>query len=198
MSGEGDDPHSDPDPEDIGRPDGTDHDWPVLDSRVEYETGWYTGGYDEVEQPDGSAKRYYWAELPDAAVVVAVLDGELLMVEQFRPTIREHCLELPAGIVESGESFTEAGGRELREETGFEAGSLSLLETVNCTTGVLRHRRGIVWAEGLEPARRKLDGSEFLAVRTVPVGEALETVREPPTNDATLEGVLLAREEGLL
>jgi ADP-ribose pyrophosphatase len=198
MSGEGDDPHSDPDPEDVDRPDGLDHDWPVLDSQVEYETGWYTGGYDEVEQPDGSSKRYYWAELPDAAVVVSVLDGELLMVEQFRPTIREHCLELPAGIVESGESFTEAGGRELREETGFEAGGLSLLETVNCTTGVLRHRRGIVWAEGLEPARRKLDGSEFLAVRTVPVEEALETVREPPTNDATLEGILIAREEGLL
>ncbi|MEF8863441.1 MAG: NUDIX hydrolase [Haloarculaceae archaeon] len=196
--GDGGDPHPDPDPGGVDRPDGTDHDWPVIDSRVEYETGWYTGGYDEVEQPDGSAKRYYWAELPDAAVVVSTLHGDLLMVEQFRPTIREHCLELPAGIVESGESFTDAGGRELREETGFEAAGLSLLETVNCTTGVLRHRRGIVWAEGLEPARRKLDGNEFLAVRTVPVEEALETVREPPTNDATLEGILIAREEGLL
>jgi ADP-ribose pyrophosphatase len=196
------DPHPDaesaPDPEGVDRPDGTDHDWPVLDSQVEYETGWYTGGYDEVEQPDGSSKRYYWAELPDAAVVVSVLDGELLMVEQFRPTIREHCLELPAGIVESGESFADAGRRELREETGFEAEKCRLLQAVDCTTGLLRHRRGIVWAEGLEPARRKLDGSEFLAVRTVPVEEALETVREPPTNDATLEGILLARVEGLL
>jgi ADP-ribose pyrophosphatase len=194
----GDDPHPDPDPEGVDRPDGTDHDWPVLESAVEYETGWYTGGYDEVEQPDGSRKRYYWAELPDAAVVVSTLDGELLMVEQFRPTIREHCLELPAGIVESGESFAEAGGRELREETGFEAEECRLLQAVNCTTGVLRHRRGIVWAEGLSPASRKLDGNEFLAVTAVPVEEALERVREPPTNDATLEGILIAREEGLL
>ena len=196
--GSGGDPHPDPDPEEVDRPDGTDHDWPVLESAVEYETGWYTGGYDEVEQPDGSSKRYYWAELPDAAVVVAALDGDLLMVEQFRPTVREHCLELPAGIVESGESFAQAGGRELREETGFAAEECTLLETVNCTTGVLRHRRGIVWAEGLDPARRKLDGNEFLAVTTVPVEEALATVRDPPTNDATLEGILIAREEGLL
>ena len=186
------------DPTEIDRPDGTDHDWPVLDSATEYETGWYTGGYDEVEQPDGSSKRYYWAELPDAAVVVAVLDGEVLMVEQFRPTIREHCLELPAGIVEPGESFAEAGRRELREETGYEAEECRLLEAVNCTTGVLRHRRGIVWAEGLEPAGRKLDGNEFLAVTSVPVEDAFAVVREPPTNDATLEGILLAREEGLL
>jgi ADP-ribose pyrophosphatase len=186
-----------PDPSDA-RPDGTDHDWPVLDSETEYETGWYAGGYDEVVQPDGSSKRYYWAELPDAAVVVAILEGEVLMVEQFRPTIREHCLELPAGIVEPGESFAEAGGRELREETGYEADDCTLLETLNCSTGVLRHRRGIVWAEGLERSRRKLDGNEFLAVTSVPVEEALETVREPPTNDATLEGILLAREEGLL
>ena len=198
ADGSGGDPHPDPDPEGVVRPDGTDHDWPVLESAVEYETGWYTGGYDEVEQPDGSRKRYYWAELPDAAVVVAVLDGELLMVEQFRPTIREHCLELPAGIVEADESFTTAGARELREETGFEAEECRLLQAVNCSTGVLRHRRGVVWAEGLSPASRKLDGNEFLAVRTVPVEEALETVREPPTNDATLEGVLIAREEGLL
>jgi ADP-ribose pyrophosphatase len=59
------------------------HDWPVLTSAVEYETGWYTGGYDLVEQPDGSTKRYYWAELPDAVVIVAVTDGTLVMVDQY-------------------------------------------------------------------------------------------------------------------
>jgi len=176
----------------------TDHDWPVIESVTEYDTGWYTGGYDLVEQPDGSTKRYYWAELPPAAVVVAVVDDQLLFVEQFRPTIRETQLELPAGIVEDGESFTTAAARELREETGFAPDSTALLDDFWACTGVLRHRRGIVFAEGLTPAARDLDANEFLTVRTVPVSEALETVRSPPTNDATIEGVLLAREEGLL
>lgn len=180
------------------RPDGTDHDWEVLESTAEYETGWYTGGYDLVELPDGRTKKYYWAELPPAAVVVAVVEDEVLMVEQFRPTIRELCYELPAGIVEDGESFTTAGARELREETGFEPNSTALLESFWCSTGVLRHERGLVWAEGLEPAARKLDGNEFLAVRTVPVAEALELAREPPANDATIEGLLLAEEAGLI
>jgi ADP-ribose pyrophosphatase len=174
------------------------HEWPVIESEREYETGWYTGGYDRVRQPDGSEKNYYWAELPDAAVVVATTGDELVMVDQYRPTIREQCLELPAGIVEDDESYTTAGARELREETGFEAAGVSLIEEFSCSTGVLRHRRGIVFAEGLEPVDRELDDNEFLSVMTVPIDEALQVARREPANDATIEGILLAQADGLL
>jgi len=103
------------------------HEWPVVASEPEYETGWYTGGYDRVEQPDGTEKSYYWAELPDAVVVVARTDDELVVVDQYRPAIRE-----------------------------------------------------------------------FLSVRTVPTEDALDVARREPANDATIEGILLARAEGLL
>lgn len=171
---------------------------PVLESVVEYDNTWYTGGYDLVEQPDGSTKRYYWAELPTAVVIIARDDDELVFVDQYRPTIRGTQMELPAGIVESGESFTAAGARELREETGFAAGTVTLLEDFWVCTGLLRHRRGIVFATDLTPTERELGDSEFLTPRTVPVEDAIETVRGNPTNDATLEGVLLADHEGLL
>jgi len=121
-----------------------------------------------------------------------------VFVEQYRPTIRETCLECVAGIVEDGESYTTAGARELREETGFDASSLALLQTFQVATGVLRHERAIVFAEGLEPAERELDSNEFITVRTVPVAEAVEVARAQPANDATIEAVLLAREDGLL
>jgi len=180
-------------------PPGAPHpDWPVIETAVEYETGWFTGGYDLVEQPDGSRKRYYWAELPAAAVVIAAADGDVLFVEQYRPTIRETQLELPAGIVEAGESFTAAGRRELREETGFAAEATSRLQRVWCTTGLLRHRRGYVFAEGLSPVGTDLDDNEFVTPRAVPADEALAVAREEPTNDATLGGLLVAREEGLI
>ena len=172
--------------------------WPVREVAVEYDPGWFVGGYDRVEQPDGTEKKYYWAELPPATVVIAVGDDEVLFVEQYRPTVRNTQLELPAGIVEPGESYTAAGARELAEETGFAPSSTSLLQEVWCSTGVLRHKRGYVFAEGLEPVDVEADSNEFLVPHAVPVDEALELTREPPTNDATLEGLLLAAHEGLL
>lgn len=174
------------------------HDWPVLESAVEYDTPWYTGGYDLVEQPDGSTKRYYWAALAPAVVVVAVDGDDLLLVEQYRPTIGELQLELPAGIVEDEETFVEAGERELREETGFAASETRLLQEFWVATGVLRHRRGIVYATDLQEVGATLDDNEFLTITTVPTEKAVETARRQPTNDATIEGVLLAQADGLL
>ena len=56
----------------------------------------------------------------------------------------------------------------------------------------------IVFADGLEPVERDLDDNEFLSVRTLPVDDVADAVRRGVPNEATVEGVLLAREEGLL
>ena len=173
-------------------------DWDVLETAVEYETGWYTGGYDLVEQPDGSTKRYYWAELPPAVVIVPITDGEVVFVEQYRPAVGEAFLELPAGIVEADEAFAEAGARELGEETGFVPAEVSLLQEYWVATGVLRHERAVVVATGLTAGERSLEGNEFLSVTTRPVEEAIAAARSAPANDATIEGLLLAAADGYL
>lgn len=178
----------------------TESEWPVLETAVEYETGWYEGGYDLVEQPDGSTKRYYWADLPPAVVIVAILaeESEILFVEQYRPTIRETCLELPAGIVEDDEDYETAGRRELEEETGMRPDSVKLIQRIDVATGVLRHERGFVVATGLSEGKRKLDGNEFLTTRRVPIEKAIEKARTQPANDATLEGLILAKMDGYI
>ena len=173
-------------------------DWTVRESVVEYETGWYTGGYDLVEQPDGSEKKYFWADLPPAVVIVALADDEVVFVEQHRPAVGKAFLELPAGIVEDTESYEAAAARELAEETGYTPERVTLLEEFWVATGVLRHRRGIVVAEDLAPGDPGREGNEFLSVTTRPTEEALAAAREPPANDATLEGLLLAMADGYL
>lgn len=185
--------------------------WPVTASEVAYETGWYTAGYDEVEQPDGTTKRYYWVELPPAVVVLARDTDSLVMIRQYRPVIRRDCLELVAGIVEeadgaepgggpaSATAYERAGVRELEEETGVEAGSVTFLDSWWVATGVLRHERGVVLATDLTTTgNRALDTNEFIEVTRVPIDEAIARAREPPANDATLEALLLADHEDLL
>lgn len=189
--------------------------WSLLDTQISIETGWYDGGFDLCRQPDGSRKRYYWAALPPAVVVVPLLDDDVVFIEQYRPAIRRRCLELPAGIVErvadpetanrtpvgdevGRESYASAAIRELREETGYRAETTTTLESFWCATGVLRHRRGVVVAEDLEPGARRLESNEFIELRRVPRAEAVTAARKRPVNDASLEALLLAAADGFL
>ena len=47
------------------------------------------------------------------------LETEVLLVTQFRPPIEKLSIELPAGLIDPGESAGEAALRELKEETGY-------------------------------------------------------------------------------
>jgi len=185
--------------------------WPIRESHTEYETGWYDGGYDLVEQPDGTTKRYYWAHLPPAVVIVARAGDDVVMLRQYRPTTRRRFLELPAGIVEHRDgdrsedggaapaAYESAARRELEEETGYVADEATCLQRTWVATGVLRHERGIVAVPDATPeGERALDTNEFIEVERVPVDAAVERAREAPANDATLEALLLAARDGVL
>lgn len=89
----------------------------------------WSGRHVEVRDRDGWE---YAARVGDrtAAVVLAVDDGHVLLVEQHRPPLGARCLELPAGLVgdeEAGEADETAAARELEEETGWRAGRLEPL-----------------------------------------------------------------------
>jgi ADP-ribose pyrophosphatase len=73
----------------------------------------------------------------DAAAVLAITPGgDAVLVRQFRPPVRDHLLEIPAGLLDvAGESPEECARRELFEETGFRAASIEPLTTYVASPG---------------------------------------------------------------
>jgi ADP-ribose pyrophosphatase len=83
---------------------------------------------DEIRLPNGVVSRREIIEHPEAVVIVPILaPGKIVLIRQFRTAARKVLLEIPGGLIETGEVPVVAAQRELREETGFRAGSLSPL-----------------------------------------------------------------------
>lgn len=75
-----------------------------------------------------------------AAVIVAIDDGHVLVVEQYRVPLGRACIELPAGLVgddAAGEAAAVAAARELEEETGYRAGSMTSLGEYHSSPGMV-------------------------------------------------------------
>ena len=63
-------------------------------------------------------------------VIGVTAAGEVVLVRQFRFGVQSICLEVPGGVIDPGEAPEAAARRELREETGYEAGELQLLSVL--------------------------------------------------------------------
>ena len=95
----------------------------------------------------------YSIEAPDFAMVIALtLEGQLLLVRQFRHAVGKMTLEVPAGHVEVGESPEEAARKELLEETGYIAETFGLLATLSPSTARFTNRIWCFFAADAKPA----------------------------------------------
>jgi ADP-ribose pyrophosphatase len=94
---------------------------------------------------------------PDWVSVVPVTeDGKFVLVRQYRPGIDGPTLEVPGGMIDPGEDPATAALRELREETGYGAGSLVPLGATHPNPVLQSNRHHMFLARGLrrlgEPA----------------------------------------------
>ena len=71
--------------------------------------------------PGGTTAEFEVVELSDSAAVLALTpDHHVVLVREFRPGPEEILLELPGGVVESGQAPIDAARAELLEEAGYE------------------------------------------------------------------------------
>lgn len=110
-----------------------------------------------------------------AAVILAIDDGAVLLVEQYRVPLGCRCLELPAGLVGdevAGEAVEQAAARELEEETGYRAGRVESLGLFHASPGMTSEAFTLVRATDL--TRVGAGGGvaeEAISVHRVPIAE---------------------------
>lgn len=155
----------------------------------------FTVWEENVLLPNGKAVWQSWVDhQPTVAIVALNAQNEILLIRQFRNATKQTLWEIPAGTMDHGtESPMICAGRELAEETGFRAESLTELFAGYLLPGYCNEYMYFFLAEGLVFAPLAPDEDEFIEVIPTSFAEALELLKKGKIIDAkTALGLLLA------
>ena len=130
-----------------------------------------------------------------AAVILAVDDGHVLLVEQFRVPLGKICLELPAGLIgddTEGEAVELAATRELEEETGYRPARIESLGEFFSSPGMVSESFFFVRAHGLTKVSEGggVEG-ENITVHRVPLSGITAFIAEKRAAGCAIDAKLL-------
>lgn len=132
---------------------------------------------DDVVLPNGNtSKREYVSHNGGAAVLPIDEEGNVYLVRQFRYAYREEILEIPAGKIEKGEDPKICAIRELSEETGWEAETISLLSCLYPSPGYTNEHLYVYLAKVKTLKNSHVDENEFLEMEKYTLNEAYSMV----------------------
>ena len=147
---------------------------------------------DTIRQASGGATIREVVLHPGGVTAVPVLDdGRLLLIRQFRYPIGKFILELPAGKLDSGQPPLETIARELEEETGHRAGTLTHECTFYTTPGISNESIHLFIARDLTQSAQCLEEGEHITLEAYSPEECLRKIEAGEITDGkTILGIL--------
>jgi len=133
-----------------------------LDSNQVYTDPWLSVRQDTVRLPDGTRGVYSVVDTADCSLVIPIDDDRLHLVEQYRYPVAARCWEFPSGSTNEALDSDAAAvaARELREETGLSATTLTLLGTLDTMPSTLNQKCTVFLATGLSQHSPQRDPEE--------------------------------------
>ena len=116
------------------------------------------GGTVSLDNGDTAVREY--VQHPGGVAIVPVVDGNVILIQQFRIAIERELIELPAGRLEPGEEPIQCAARELEEELGYRAKELISLASYFSSVGFEDERMYIFLALDPEKATLKREADE--------------------------------------
>lgn len=137
------------------------HEIETADSTIVYQNRWMSVREDAIVRADGSAGLYSVVDKPDFAVIAAVSDGQIHLVEQYRYPVRGRFWEMPQGSWE-GQTVDPLvlAAAELREETGLVAGAMQHAGRLYLAYGYSSQAYDVFLASDLVAGDNQLDAEE--------------------------------------
>lgn len=122
---------------------------------------------------------------PGAVVILAVDENNcLLILRQFRQTITDYLLELPAGTREAGEDPLVTAKRELIEEAGVAASNWISLGSVYSAPGITDEQLHLYFASDLRKETLPQDEDEVIEIQRMSTGEVESAIQTGALQDA--------------
>ena len=168
----------------------------VIDSRIIYGGKKATLRLDTIELGGGNTSIREIVEHPGVVAVVPIdSDGNVVLVRQYRLAAEAALLEIPAGVMDPGETPEKAAQRELAEEIGMRAGRLTPLAGFFVSPGISTEFIHLFLGEDLAPAEAEADEDEDIVIRRLVLSDAVDLIATGEICDAkTVTGLLLATE----
>lgn len=142
-----------------------------------------------IRAPDGSTLDLEIIRHAGASAVVALTgpdqdDPGVLLLQQYRYAAAGTLWEIPAGVLEPGETPVECARRELLEEAGARAETFEHLTTIYTTPGFTDEQIHLFLATGVTVGEPQPAPDEFIEVKEVRLSRALDMIRSREMQDA--------------
>ena len=126
---------------------------------------------------DGSYATFEMLKRSDTVEVIAVIDDEVVLIEENQPNISDSYYTIPGGRVDPGEDLYKTAKRELLEETGMEFDNWKLVHIKQPARKIEWFIYTFVATNLILQTKQKLDAGEKIKVQKVPYKKLLDLVK---------------------